>query len=61
MSDVRRYKDKLAKIKKEMQGIYQRTKDLKVSQRGFNQKNPFKSNKSNQKLKQKKQHADLLV
>ncbi|KAH8322866.1 hypothetical protein KR059_009235, partial [Drosophila kikkawai] len=29
MSDVRRYKDKLAKIKKEMQGIYQRTKDLK--------------------------------
>ncbi|KAH8380501.1 hypothetical protein KR009_011148, partial [Drosophila setifemur] len=29
MSDVRRYKDKLIKIKREMQGIYQRTKDLK--------------------------------
>ncbi|KAH8264814.1 hypothetical protein KR038_002097, partial [Drosophila bunnanda] len=29
MGDVRRYKDKLAKIKKEMQGIYHRTKDLK--------------------------------
>lgn len=30
MNDVRRYKDKLIKIKKEMQSIYQRTKDLKV-------------------------------
>ncbi|KAH8300486.1 hypothetical protein KR018_008667 [Drosophila ironensis] len=29
MSDVRRYKDKLTRIKKEMQSIYQRTKDLK--------------------------------
>ncbi|KAH8309881.1 hypothetical protein KR067_010309, partial [Drosophila pandora] len=29
MNDVRRYKDKLIKIKKEMQSIYQRTKDLK--------------------------------
>ncbi|XP_037718606.1 biogenesis of lysosome-related organelles complex 1 subunit 6 isoform X1 [Drosophila subpulchrella] len=29
MSDVKRYKDKLTKIKKEMQGIYQRTKELK--------------------------------
>jgi len=31
MSDVKRYKEKLTKIKKEMQGIYQRTKELKVS------------------------------
>nr|XP_016992531.2 biogenesis of lysosome-related organelles complex 1 subunit 6 [Drosophila takahashii] len=29
MSDVKRYKEKLAKIKKEMQGVYQRTKELK--------------------------------
>ncbi|KAH8388882.1 hypothetical protein KR215_004979, partial [Drosophila sulfurigaster] len=29
MNDVRRYKEKLAKIKKEMQNIYQRTKVLK--------------------------------
>ncbi|XP_017059940.1 biogenesis of lysosome-related organelles complex 1 subunit 6 [Drosophila ficusphila] len=29
MSDVKRYKEKLTKIKKEMQGVYQRTKELK--------------------------------
>ncbi|EDW41140.1 GM24723 [Drosophila sechellia] len=29
MSDVKRYKDKLTKIKKEMQSVYQRTKELK--------------------------------
>ncbi|EDW94175.1 biogenesis of lysosome-related organelles complex 1 subunit 6 isoform X1 [Drosophila yakuba] len=29
MSDVRRYKEKLTKIKKEMQSVYQRTKELK--------------------------------
>lgn len=31
MNDVRQYKEKLTKIKKEMQSIYQRTKVLKVS------------------------------
>jgi len=46
MSDVRRYKEKLTKIKKEMQGIYQRTKELKVS--NDLGKNPLNS-KSNQK------------
>ncbi|XP_052843897.1 biogenesis of lysosome-related organelles complex 1 subunit 6 isoform X2 [Drosophila gunungcola] len=30
MSDVKRYKEKLTKIKKEMQGVYQRTKELKL-------------------------------
>ncbi|XP_017081109.1 biogenesis of lysosome-related organelles complex 1 subunit 6 [Drosophila eugracilis] len=29
MSDVKRYKEKLTKVKKEMQGVYQRTKELK--------------------------------
>ncbi|EDW79095.2 uncharacterized protein Dwil_GK12407 [Drosophila willistoni] len=29
MNDVKRYKEKLTRIKKEMQNVYQRTKDLK--------------------------------
>lgn len=40
MIDVKRYKDKLTKIKKEMQGVYQRTKELKVRNDLSKEKNP---------------------